>query len=70
MAFAATAHSGFHPIARLTTAFEAFKAARKRRASYDATIRELSALSNRELMDLGVDRHDIERIAYEHVYHV
>ncbi|CUH84575.1 DUF1127 domain-containing protein [Thalassovita mediterranea] len=68
MAYAATAPRGLHIVARLNAAFAAVKAARKRRAAYEETVTELSALSNRELTDLGVDRHDIQRIAYEHVY--
>ncbi|MCG7493480.1 DUF1127 domain-containing protein [Thalassobius sp. Cn5-15] len=68
MAFAATTPRGFHPVARLNAAFAALRAARKRRAAYNETVSELSALSNRELIDLGVDRHDIQRVAFEHVY--
>ena len=70
MAFAATHTTGFQPIARLNAALTEFRIARKRRAAYDETVRELSALTNRELWDLGVDRHDIPRIAREHVYNV
>ena len=39
--------------------------ARKARADYVRTLNELSALSNRELDDLGISRHDIPRIARE-----
>lgn len=31
--------------------------------TYRATIRELSVLSDRELQDIGIDRHEIERVA-------
>ena len=68
MAFTATTPRGFHIVARINSVIAALKAAHKRRVAYNSTITELSALSNRELMDLGVDRHDIQRIAYEHVY--
>jgi uncharacterized protein YjiS (DUF1127 family) len=36
-----------------------------RRAAYAQTRRELSALSDRELNDIGLSRYDIERIACE-----
>ena len=49
---------------------EQHRAARKRRAAYDETVRELSKLTNRELWDLGLDRNDIERVAFDHVYKV
>ena len=38
--------------------FEAWK-------RYDAAVRELSHLSDRELADIGISRSDIERIASE-----
>jgi uncharacterized protein YjiS (DUF1127 family) len=34
---------------------------------YNRTVSELSALSNRELADLGIGRADIERVAREAV---
>ena len=45
-----------------------FKAYRAKRAVYNETVRELSSLSNRELADLGVNRSNINSIAYSHVY--
>ena len=33
---------------------------------YDAAVRELSHLSDRELADIGISRAEIERIASEH----
>jgi uncharacterized protein YjiS (DUF1127 family) len=33
---------------------------------YDAAVRELSHLSDRELADIGISRAEIERIAFEH----
>ena len=35
-------------------------------SAYQQTVRELSALGNRELNDLGITRGDIERIARDH----
>ncbi len=43
----------------------------KRRAQqrvYRTTVDELSALSNRDLLDMGIDRADIDTIARQHVY--
>ncbi|HMO08704.1 MAG TPA: DUF1127 domain-containing protein [Paracoccaceae bacterium] len=40
----------------------------RRRAVYTQTLRELRALSNRELSDLGIDRSMITRIALEAAY--
>ena len=34
--------------------------------AYRNTVRELSRLSNRELADIGIERHDIPRLALEH----
>ena len=45
----------------LRTAFD-------RRATYNRTVRELSALSTRELDDLGIHRSMISRIANEAAY--
>jgi uncharacterized protein YjiS (DUF1127 family) len=36
-------------------------------AAYQQTIRELTALDNRQLADLGITRTDIQRIARDHV---
>ncbi|RDE09307.1 DUF1127 domain-containing protein [Pelagibacterium lacus] len=38
----------------------------KRWSAYKQTVRELNALGNRELNDLGIARSDIERIARDH----
>ncbi len=38
------------------------------RAAYHRTLRELDGLTDRELLDLGISRHDISRIAREAVY--
>ena len=42
--------------------------ARRRRAVYNQTLRELRALSNRELADLGLERSMITRVALEAAY--
>lgn len=46
----------------------AFREGRRRRAVYNQTLRELRALSNRELADLGLDRSMITRVALEAAY--
>ncbi|NMA99251.1 MAG: DUF1127 domain-containing protein [Phyllobacteriaceae bacterium] len=38
----------------------------KKWAAYNRTVRELNALGNRELTDLGITRSDIDRIARDH----
>lgn len=38
----------------------------KRWAAYQQTVRELNALDNRQLTDLGITRVDIQRIARDH----
>ncbi len=38
----------------------------KKWAAYQQTVRELAALDNRQLTDLGITRHDIQRIARDH----
>ena len=37
----------------------------KRWAAYQQTVRELAALDNRQLSDLGIVRNDIQKIARE-----
>lgn len=39
----------------------------KKRRQYNQTVRELSMMSDRELWDIGISRHDIRRVAKEHV---
>lgn len=41
-----------------------------RRKVYNTTYRELAALSNRELADLGLNRSQLRRIAWEAAYEV
>jgi uncharacterized protein YjiS (DUF1127 family) len=38
----------------------------KKWAAYQQTVRELAALDNRQLSDLGIVRTDIQRIARDH----
>jgi uncharacterized protein YjiS (DUF1127 family) len=38
----------------------------KRWSAYQQTVRELAALDNRQLNDLGISRADIQRIARDH----
>jgi uncharacterized protein YjiS (DUF1127 family) len=42
--------------------------AAQRRAIYVQTLRELSALSDRDLADLGLGRGEIEAVAHEAAY--
>lgn len=44
------------------------KAMLARRAIYNQTVRELDALTNRELADLGIDRSEISALAREAAY--
>ena len=39
-----------------------------RRRVYRTTLAELSALSNRDLADLGINRSELRRVAYEAAY--
>ncbi|MEO7224275.1 MAG: DUF1127 domain-containing protein [Devosia sp.] len=39
----------------------------KKWSAYQQTVRELAALDNRQLNDLGISRTDITKIAREHV---
>ena len=38
----------------------------KKWTAYQQTVRELAALDNRQLNDLGINRTDIQRIARDH----
>lgn len=60
-----TIHSHFMVpvIEAVTDAYKAFLKNRKRNSAVTATIKELSALSNRELSDLGISRGEIYSIA-------
>jgi uncharacterized protein YjiS (DUF1127 family) len=58
-----TAEAGLR--GRLMTAVQRMQENRARRAVYRQTLRELNALSNRDLGDLGISRSMITRLAHE-----
>ena len=60
--------SGFAPFGRVTEAFRMIGDAWSRWRVYTRTYNELSALSTRELTDLGISRSMITRLAYEAAY--
>jgi uncharacterized protein YjiS (DUF1127 family) len=47
---------------------EQVREARAKRSTYNVTVRELSALSDRDLSDLGIARANIAQIARQHAY--
>jgi uncharacterized protein YjiS (DUF1127 family) len=51
--------------ARIGTAFDALATRYKQHRLYRETFDGLSALSNRELNDLGLNRYDLRRISWE-----
>ena len=53
---------------RLRAAVQNLREARARRAVYNQTVAELSALSNRDLADLGITRTEIRHLARVHAY--
>lgn len=70
MAFATdnctTAQGGF--AGGFASLFAGIREQMERRKLYRETLRELNALSNRELADLGLHRSMIRRIAYQAAY--
>ena len=60
--------SGLSPLARVSDLFRALGDAWSRWRVYMRTYNELSALSTRELNDLGISRSMITRLAYEAAY--
>lgn len=56
--------------ARMLKAIQRMQEQRARRAVYQQTIRELGALSSRELDDLGISRSMITRMAHDAAYGV
>lgn len=69
MAFVNTtrvAHTGFGE--RFATMIADLRKAMAQRAIFRRTVRELKALSNRELGDLGIHRSMITRLAHEAAY--
>jgi uncharacterized protein YjiS (DUF1127 family) len=53
---------------RLSALIASIREAAAKRASYRQIVDELSALSDRDLDDLGISRHAIADIAWDHVY--
>lgn len=53
---------------RIHAAFAVLKEASRRRAVYGQTVRELHALSDRDLTDLGIQRHQISDLAKQAAY--
>ncbi|WP_439523780.1 DUF1127 domain-containing protein [Marivita sp.] len=45
-----------------------YRAKAARRKIYRNTLRELSALSDRELQDLGLNQSELRRVAYQAAY--
>ncbi|SFR06779.1 DUF1127 domain-containing protein [Poseidonocella sedimentorum] len=68
MAYAANAQNTLTFANFVSEPVAAVKAAFTRRAAYNRTYSELSALTDRDLNDLGISRSDIERIAREDAY--
>ncbi|MDJ0821299.1 MAG: DUF1127 domain-containing protein [Paracoccaceae bacterium] len=56
--------------ARLAALTADLRARFARRQVFRTTVRELSALSDRELADLGLNRSVIRRVAYQAAYEV
>ena len=59
----AAAELGF--AGRLSAAIQRMQENRARRVIYRQTVRELNALTNRDLADLGISRSMITRLAHE-----
>ncbi|CUH76252.1 DUF1127 domain-containing protein [Tropicibacter naphthalenivorans] len=54
--------------ARVAAAIATLRGNMARRKVFKETLRELNALSNRELADLGMGRSEIRRVAYQAAY--
>ncbi|MDO5647925.1 DUF1127 domain-containing protein [Paracoccus sp. (in: a-proteobacteria)] len=65
MAIAANAQTTAGIRSRFTNMIRRYQENRARRAVYDQTIRELNALTARDLDDLGISRSMITRLAHE-----
>ena len=67
MAYASNSHSAASNgiAARFEGLLVDIKARIARRKVFNQTFRELSALSNRDLADLGLSRGEIRRVAYQ-----
>ena len=64
----ATRSADFGFAGRMSALLKTVKEAVRRRRVYTQTVRELNALSSRELNDLGIHRSMITRIALEAAY--
>lgn len=63
MAFVSTTHSHVTLVDRIALMAQNLRAYRARRAIYNQTFAELSALSDRDLTDLGMSRYDIPAVS-------
>jgi uncharacterized protein YjiS (DUF1127 family) len=68
MAHANVSVRGFGLSERLAQLTKSFREAQARRALYSRTVRELRALSDRDLADFGLHRANIEEVAHEAAY--
>lgn len=69
MTYINSARSGQPTITdRFANVLAGMKAAYQRRRTYDQTLRELSALSDRDLSDLGMHRSMISEVARKAAY--
>lgn len=69
MAYVNTSRAGSASLAdRLNAVVKSVKAAVHRRELYSRTLRELNALNERELADLGIHRSMIKSISMEAAY--
>ena len=59
-------NAGFHFSEVFRSLVVQLKDARKRRAAYARTYRELAGLTDRELADIGIARTQIDEIAQQH----
>ena len=60
--------AGFGIVARLQDFVASYRAARAQQVEYNTTYRELDALTDNELADIGVRRADIGDIAKAHAF--
>lgn len=63
-----TTHANVQTGSALNALFSDWKAAIARRFAFRKTLRELDALTNRELADLGLQRSELRRVAYQAAY--
>ena len=69
MAYASVSRAAHGSIAeRLAALLKSVKTSFSRRQKYQTTLRELNALTDRELSDLGIHRSLIATIAHEAAY--